>query len=139
MEAGNNLLHNAINLANEENMQKLETVWQGQALATAQAFAAEIYEQYAKPLNVEFEYLTLPIIESRLPQNRLVVTSQERWTYGGPTKIDHQESFKFIYTVTRQNGQWVIIQYSYLNLPQPTPTLSRTRLATPTGSVTSAP
>ena len=139
VEAGNDLLHDAIIEATEENLQKMEIVWQGKALTTARAFATNIYDRYAKPLNVEFEYLSPPTIDSQLPGNRLVVTSSERWTYGGPTKTDYQEAFKFIYTLTRRNGQWVITEYSFLNLPLPTPTLSRTPTITPTRSSTNTP
>lgn len=136
VEAGNDLLHDAMIEANEENLQKMETVWQGKALTTARAFAADIYDRYAKPLNVQFEYLSRPAIESQLSGNRLMVTSSERWTYGGPTKTDRQEAFKFIYTLTQHNGQWVITQYNFLNLSLPAPTPNRTptptRAATPT-------
>jgi hypothetical protein len=132
VEAGNDLLHDAIVEASEENLQKMETVWQGKALVTARAFATDIYDRYAKPLNVEFEYLNRPAIESQLAANRLVVTSSERWTYGGPTKSDYQEAFKFIYTITRRNGQWVITEYNFLNLPRSTPSPTRT----PTRAVT---
>jgi hypothetical protein len=139
VETGNDLLHDAIILANEENLQKMETVWQGEALTTARDFATELYERYAKPLQVEFEYLAAPRIERQLASNRLVVTSQERWTYGGPTKTDHQEAFRFIYTLTRRNGQWVISDYSYLNLPLSTATPTRMPTSTPTRTGTSAP
>jgi hypothetical protein len=115
----------------EENLQKLETVWQGSALTTARAFAADIYDRYAKPLNVQFEYLRRPAIESQLSSTRLVVASQERWTYGGPTKSDRQEAFKFVYTLTQRSGQWVITEYSFLNLPLPKFTPTRTPTPTP--------
>lgn len=131
VEAGNALLHDAIVEATEENLQKLETAWQGEALATARDFATALYDQYAKPLQVEFEYLVPPRVDQQPSTNRLVVTSQERWTYGGPTKIDHQETFRFIYTLTRRNGQWVITDYSFLNLPSPTPARTRTPTVTP--------
>lgn len=126
VEAGNDLLHNAIIEATEDNLQKMETVWQGQALPTARAFAADIYDRYAKPLRVDFEYLNPPAITGQLPSNRLVVTSSERWFYGGPTKTDYQEAFQFIYTLTRRSGQWVITEYSFLNLPPSRPTRTPT-------------
>jgi hypothetical protein len=133
VEAGNDLLHDAIVEANEDNLQKMGTIWQGKALITARAFATDIYDRYAKPLNVKFEYLNRPAIESQLPGNRLMVTSSERWTYGGPTKTDYQEAFRFIYTITRRNGQWVITEYNFLNLPGSTPSPTRTPTRTVTG------
>jgi hypothetical protein len=139
VEAGNELLHDAIIEANRENLQRMAIVWQGNALTTARAFATDIYERYAKPLQVEFAYLTPPAIDSQLPGNRLVVTSSERWTYGGPTKTDYQEAFKFVYTLTPRNGQWVITEYGFLNLPLPTPTVSRTPTLTPSRTPTNSP
>lgn len=129
VEAGNDLLHDAIIEATEDNLQKMDTVWQDKALPTARAFATDIYDRYAKPLRVDFEYLKRPAITEQLSGNRLVVTSSERWSYGGPTKTDYQEAFQFIYTLTRRSGQWVITEYSFLNLPllKATPT----RTATP--------
>jgi hypothetical protein len=139
VEAGNDLLHDAIIEANRENLQRMAIVWQGKALTTARAFATDIYERYAKPLQVEFAYLSPPAIDGQLPGNRLVVTSSERWTYGGPTKTDYQEAFKFVYTLSRSSGQWVITEYSFLNLPLPTPTVSRTPTPAPTRTPTNIP
>jgi hypothetical protein len=130
VEAGNDLLHDAIVDASEENLQKMATIWQGKALTTARAFALDTYKRYSKPLNVKFEYLTPPTIDGQLPDKRLVVTSSERWSYGGPTKMDYQEAFGFVYTLTRRNGKWLITEYNLLNLPLPTPT--PTRRLTPT-------
>ncbi|MFN8460015.1 MAG: hypothetical protein U0401_36085, partial [Anaerolineae bacterium] len=135
VQTGNQLLHDAIADATDENLKRLETVWQGQALTVVRNFATQLYEQYAKPLQVEFEYLSPPAVESQLSGNRLVITSQERWRYGGPTKSDHQEAFKFVYTLTQRADKWLITEYSFLNLPKPTPTA--TRAATPTPRATS--
>lgn len=131
VEAGNDLLHDAIIEATEDNLQKMDTIWQDKALPTARAFAADIYDRYAKPLRVDFEYLKRPAITGQLPGNRLVVTSSERWSYGGPTKTDYQEAFQFIYTLTRRSGQWVITEYSFLNLPLPKVTSTPRPTATP--------
>ena len=122
VEAGNSLLHEAMSLANEENMQNLETVWQGRALIAARDFATRIYDQYAKPLKIQFEYLTLPTLSRRNSLNQIVITSQERWTYGGPTKSDYQEAFRFVYILSRRGERWMITDYSYFNLPLATPT-----------------
>lgn len=125
VQTGNQLLQAAITEASDENLKRLETVWQGRALTINRNFAIQIYEQYAKPLQVQLEYLSLPVVEAQLPGNRLVITSQERWSYGGPTKTDHQEAFKFVYTLTQKSGQWVITEYNFLNLPRPAPTAAR--------------
>ncbi len=133
VQTGNELLQAAITEASDENLQRLETVWQGRALTIARNFATQLYNQYAKPLQVKVEYLVPPGVESQLPGNRLVVTSQERWSYGGPTKTDRREAFKFVYTLTQKSGQWLITEYSFLNLPRSTPTAAPTPRPTTAG------
>lgn len=122
VKEGNALLRGATSLANEENLQNLETVWRDQALVTVQKFATELYDRYRKPFVVDFEYITPPTISSQTFADRLVVTSQEKWSYGGPATVD-QEAFEFIYTLVREGEQWHIIYYSYRNLPLPAPTI----------------
>jgi hypothetical protein len=122
VEEANDLLRQTIRLADEENMQKLETVWQGLALQVAKNFATDLYQQYAKPLKVQFEYIRPPVVERQDSTDEIVVTSQEKWLYGGPTRIDHEEAFEFIYTLSQTDGQWVITRYTYRNLPVPIPT-----------------
>ena len=129
VEEGNLLLREALSLANEQNLQKLETVWQGQALTKAQNFAADIYRRYAKPFEVKFEYLSQPVINQN-EAGRLTVISRETWTYQGQKGVEN-ESFEFVYTLARADEHWVIIQYSYRNLPTPT--------VTPTATATSQP
>jgi hypothetical protein len=129
VEEGNLLLREAISLANEQNLQKLETIWQGQALTKSQNFAADIYRRYAKPFEVKFEYLTRPAI-SQSEAGQLTVVSRETWTYQGQKGVE-SESFEFVYRLAQTNERWVIIQYSYRNLPAPT--------VTPTATATSQP
>jgi hypothetical protein len=136
VETGNDLLHAAIIEANEANLQKMDSVWQDQALPIARDFATNVYNRYAKPRTVEFEYLSPPTIYGQLPDDRLLVTSSERWTYGGPIKPDYQEDYKFNYTLTQRNGQWVITRYSFIILSPRTPTPTPSPTITPSGSTT---
>lgn len=121
VEEGNVLLREAITLANDENLQRLGIMWRGKALEVAQDFATELYERYAQPLNVQFEYITRPTLSEPDAAGDIEVISRERWFYGGPTQTN-QEAFEFIYTLSRQNDTWVITDYRFLNLPLPTPT-----------------
>ena len=120
VQESNSLLREAISLANQENVQKLEKIWQGRALDKAQNFVSDIYGRYAKPFDVEFEYITLPTVSSRSTLNQAIVVSQEAWIYQGRSGT-HRETFEFTYTLNRENGRWVITQYSYRNLFAPTP------------------
>ncbi len=122
VEEGNVLLREAIAQASEENLQKMETVWRGLALQVAKNFATTLYKQYAKPLEVKFEYINPPVVDPQSTSNEVVVTSREKWNYGGPTKIDHEEAFEFIYTLSQEDGQWVITRYTYRNLTTSTST-----------------
>ncbi len=125
VEEGNSLLHQAINLANEENIQKLGTVWHGTALSDAQEFAADLYDRYARPFKAQLEYISPPAIGEPNLLGETVVFSQEKWSYGGPTKTK-QEAFEFIYTLNQKDGRWLITDYTYRNLPLPTPTTTPT-------------
>ena len=116
------LLREAIAQASEENLQKMGTVWRGLGLQVAKNFATTMYKQYAKPLEVKFEYISPPVVDPQSTLNEVVVTSREKWVYGGPTKIDHEEAFEFIYTLSQEDGQWVIRRYTYRNLTTPTST-----------------
>jgi len=118
VEDGNALLREAISLANEENIANLEYVWQDRALEKAEEFATELYDRYAKPFDVEFKYLEIPAIKRGTP-DEVTVVSQEIWTYKGRTDIN-QEAFEFTYVLSREDGEWIITYYSFLNVPTPT-------------------
>lgn len=133
VEEGNLLLREAITLANEQNLKQMEQVWRSLALKVAQNFATRIYQSYAKPIRVQFEYLKLPAVDGNAAGEGIIVTSREKWTYGGPTKTAREEAFEFIYTLNREDGRWVITRYTYRNLPVPTAT------ASPTGTPAAQP
>lgn len=120
VEEGNILLRESISLANRENLEKLESVWQGLALDKAQNFAARIYERYAKPLDVQFEYIVTPTVTDQSVRNQATVVSHESWTYGTSVNAE-REAFEFTYILDKEEGRWVITQYSYRNLPTPAP------------------
>lgn len=123
VDEGNNLLREAIISANTENLDNLKRVWQGRALTKAEKFAVDHYIRYAKPLQVEFEYITEPTVGDQSTDEQAVVTSQETWRYGAGTTA-FSESLEFIYTLIRENDAWLITSYAYRNLPDsgtPTP------------------
>ncbi len=122
VKEANLLLRETIVLANEDNLDRMATIWQDTALTVAKRFASQIYEQYAQPMKVEFEYIQPPTIDRLISADRVVVTTQEKWAYGGPTKIDHEETLQFIYTLKREDELWIVTRYTYRNLPTPTPT-----------------
>jgi hypothetical protein len=121
IEEGNLLLQNAISLANEDNIKKLEVIWQGRALTRVADFATGLYGRYAKPFTASFDFVVPPSISAQNSAGEVVITSREKWSYSGPSKTD-EESFEFTYTVRLADEGWVITKYSYRNLPLPTPT-----------------
>lgn len=123
MAEGNDLLREAIMRADEENIQNLRQVWQGRAFTKAETFAVEHYDRYAKPLQVQFEYIHSPQVSEQSTANQVVVFSQEKWRYGSP-EAGYSESFEFIYTLSRQDGSWAITSYTYRNLPDNQPTVT---------------
>lgn len=133
---GNALLREAISLANEENIANLETVWEGKALTVIEKFALDLNDRYTRrPLTVAFEYVRPPAIETQPETGQLVVTSQENWSYSGPTTT-YREAFEFIYSLERVNGRWMITTYTFRNLPTPRPAPTRTPTSRPLPTTT---
>ena len=63
------------------------------------------------------------LLQRREAADRVVVTSQEFWSYGGPTTVNY-EAFEFLYILAKEENRWVIVEYSFRRLPEisPTPT-----------------
>ena len=117
IKEANVLLQKAITLPSEENLANLSRIWQDRALTKVKQFAINQYDKYAKPFNASVEFIASPDIIQEGNTGQLVVTSQERWSYGGSLNAD-QEAFEFIYTLSQQeDGDWKIISYTYRNLP----------------------
>jgi hypothetical protein len=135
VEEGNVLLREAITTG-PEMLQPLEAIWQGLALKVARTFALKIHEQYAKPVQVQFEFLKPPSIEQGSNQSEVTVTSREKWSYGGPTRTDNEEIFDFTYILQEVDGRWRITRYTYRNISATaTPTLIPSPVVTPTATV----
>ena len=121
VEAANELLRTAVGEPSIGNLAELETLWKGEALAKAQAFAQNLSQRYLRPLEVTFIYYRSPeAFEGNSPDTAFVI-STEAWNYSGP-RSSHRESFKFSYTLRRQNEGWVITDYAYGYAPGVLPT-----------------
>jgi len=121
------------------NLGALETAWRGDALKDAQAFAQDLSRRYTRPLEVTFVYLSSPSAREGILPDTAVVTSTETWTYAG-SRSARSESFEFTYTLSPRDSSWIIIAYSYHNvpggvvMPSPTPTpepITSTTVITP--------
>jgi hypothetical protein len=136
---GNLLLREAILLANEENLTRLETIWQGRALTIARSFATEVYKRYTQPIEVDFDYVVGPVIQDAGGNaGEVTVISRENWRYRGADETE-DELFEFTYRLGWQDGRWVITSYTYRNLATATPTItpgSTPLTVTPTTGVT---
>jgi len=139
VEKANDLLRAAVVEPSIGNMAALETAWRGDALKDAQAFAQDLSRRYVRPLEVTFVYLNPPSAREGILPDTAVVTSTEVWTYTGSLST-RSESFEFSYTLAPQDSSWMIIAYSYRNLPggvampSPTPTpepITSTTVITP--------
>jgi hypothetical protein len=117
VEKANDLLRAAVVEPSLGNLAALETAWRGDALRDAQAFAQDLSRRYVRPLEVTFVYLSPPSAREGILPDTAVVTSAETWTYTGPHS-SRSESFEFTYTMAPQDdSSWIIIAYSYRNLP----------------------
>jgi hypothetical protein len=94
------------------NLAALESLWRGEALARAQAFAQDLYQRYLRPLEVTFVYLSPPVVLEGTSPDAASVISNEAWTYTGPRSV-YGESFQFTYTLRREGESWVITDYAY--------------------------
>jgi len=112
VEAANELLRAAAIQPSISNLAALETLWRGEALLSAQAFAQDLYQRYLRPLEVTFAYLIPPVALEGTSSDMAIVISTEAWTYTGPT-ASHDERFEFNYMLTRQGEGWVITDYTY--------------------------
>jgi hypothetical protein len=139
VEKANDLLRAAVVEPTIGNMAALETAWRGDALKDAQAFAQDLSRRYVRPLAVTYVYLTPPSAREGILPDTAVVTSVETWTYAG-SRSARSESFEFTYTLSPQDSSWIIIAYSYRNvpggvaMPPPTPTpepITSTMVITP--------
>jgi len=121
VEEANLLLQATIAQPTEENLANLESLWQDLALTNIKRFAVEQSQKYIRPFEVQFEYVSPPTITEQVSSSQLVISTTERWRYGGPSSAN-EEAFEFIYTLNRRDEGWVVTRYTYRNLPRPTPT-----------------
>ena len=123
----NQRLQETIVSNSEENLEGLSQLWQDKAFSIVD-FATETSERFQKPFDVSFEYILPPRVDEQSFSDQVVVIARERWRYGRGTS-GKEEAFEFTYTLEFRDGQWVIVQYIYRNLPK-TPTVTPT--STPT-------
>lgn len=127
VEAANDLLRAAVIEPSIGNLAALETLWQGEALAKAQAFAQDLSQRYLRPLDVTFVYLASPLVLAGNSPDTANVISTEAWTYTGPRSV-HGESLEFTYTLRREGEGWVITDYTYGYAPITLPSGAGDRL-----------
>jgi hypothetical protein len=139
VKEANLLLQTAMVEADESSLEKMTTLWRGLAMDVARSFVTRIGQSYAAPRRVEFDYINQPAVNPESTFGEVIVTSRERWQYGGPTKIDRNEALEFIYTLEQVEGQWVINRYTYRNLPEQTATPTATPAVTPTATPPETP
>ena len=95
------------------NLAALETLWQAESLAKAQAFAQDLYQRYLRPLEVDLTYVLPPrVVGQGNTPGTVFVFSVETWSYTG-SRSSHSETFDFAYTLSWRDEGWVIIDYAY--------------------------
>jgi hypothetical protein len=95
------------------NLAALETFWQGESLAKAQAFAQDLYQRFLGPLTVDLAYVIPPrVVGQGNPPGTAFVFSVENWSYTG-SRTSHSETFDFAYTLNWRDEGWVITNYAY--------------------------
>lgn len=113
VETANELLRVAVVEPSIGNLAALETFWQGESLAKAQAFAQDLYQRYLGPLEVDLTYILPPrVVGQGSPPGTAFVFSVEQWSYTG-SRSSHSETFDFAYTLNWRDEGWVITDYAY--------------------------
>lgn len=118
VESANELLRLAIEHPTTDRLAALGEHWQDRALPKAQTFARAMYYRVGKPVTASYVYLIPPTARREPRPDRVWVDAIEVWTYQGGILI-YTEHFHFHYTLTQQEGRWVIVDYTYRNAPAP--------------------
>jgi hypothetical protein len=116
VETANDLLRAAVIEPSIGNLAALETIWQGKALAKAQAFAQDLSQRYSRLLDVTYVYLASPLVLEGDSPDAARVISTEAWAYTGLRSV-HGESFEFTYILRREGESWAITDYTYSYAP----------------------
>ncbi len=120
LEEGNAILLAAITETTDGNLEQLQTVWRGRALTKAENFVTDTNNRFSANTVIELEYLSPLNISPYSTERQVVVLIQENWRYQGTVRT-YEEQFEFIYTLTQDDGEWVISDYTYRNLPTESP------------------
>jgi hypothetical protein len=120
VESANERLRLAIEQPTDYRLAALEQYWRDAALPKAQGFARAMYYRVGKPVRAAYVYLIPPTIVHEPALDRVLVDAIEVWTYEGGILV-YTEHFMFYYTLMQQEGEWVIVDYTYRNAPTPAP------------------
>ncbi len=120
VEHANEALRQAVADPTAGNLAALETLWTQDALAKAQAFAIGPSRLVGQPTEVSYAHLMAPEVTRSVTPGHLSVGVTEVWTYSGP-RDTYTESFQFFYSLALIDGQWRIVNYSYIDVPQSQP------------------
>jgi hypothetical protein len=116
--SANELLRLAVEQPTTPRLAALAEHWRERALPKAQAFARAMYYRVGKPVTATYVYLVPPTASHAPDVGQMRVDAIEVWTYQGGILI-YTEHFQFHYTLTQQDGRWVIVDYTYRNAPTP--------------------
>ena len=144
VEAANELLRTAVLDTSIANLALMETLWQGQALARAQAFVQDLDQRYQTLQGVNVSYRLPQVVLGGAEADTALVISTETWVYQGRLS-SYEETFEFTYILARQDEGWVITDYRYANAPgvllsgesSPRPAPPITQIVTTTTIITS--
>lgn len=71
-------------------------------------------------MRASYVYLIPPLATYDRMSGVVRVDAIEIWTYEG-SRITYQEQFAFHYVLAQREAGWVIVDYTYRNVPTPAP------------------
>lgn len=120
LERANEALRLAIELPSPERLETLAAYWQDRAFPNARTFVFAIIKLVGRPVRASYVYLIPPLATYDQRSGMVHVDAIEIWTYAG-SRITYQEQFAFHYVLAWREADWVIVDYTYRNMPTPMP------------------
>ncbi len=120
VERANEALRLALEMPSPERLKALATYWQDRAFPNVRAFVFAMIKLVGRPVRASYVYLIPPLATHDRLNGVAHVNAIEIWTYEG-SAITYQEQFAFHYVLAQREADWVIVDYTYRNVPTATP------------------
>ncbi|MGC8879954.1 MAG: hypothetical protein ACP5R2_12095, partial [Anaerolineae bacterium] len=117
VERANEALRLALELPSPERLDVLGEHWKDRSFPNVRTFVFSIIKLVGRPVRqVSYVYLVPPLATYDRSNGMAYVDAIEIWTYAG-SAVTYTERFAFHYVLARREADWVIVDYTYRNVP----------------------